>query len=87
MRYIIQVILTTDEGRTETREIACLERENLTPTTLGLSLNEGKAILKALQLVQSVEMDFDAAVAASSNNTARKLLKAAEEFHTYIEPQ
>jgi hypothetical protein len=51
MKYIIPVILTTDEGQTEAREIACLERENLTPTTLGLSLNEGKAILKALQAV------------------------------------
>ena len=36
-------------------------------------------------MVQSVEMDLDAAVAATSNNTARKLLKAVEEFHTFIE--
>jgi hypothetical protein len=30
------------------------------------------------------DMDLDAAVATSSNDTARKLLKAVEEFHTYI---
>jgi hypothetical protein len=51
MKYAIQVVITTDEGQTETREIACVEREDLTPTTLGLTLAEGKAILKALQAV------------------------------------
>jgi hypothetical protein len=42
-------------------------------------------VYKALQVVQSVEMDLDAAVATSHDHTARKLLKAVEEFHTYIE--
>ena len=42
-------------------------------------------VYKALQVVQSVEMDLDAAVATSRDHTARKLLKAVEEFHTYIE--
>jgi hypothetical protein len=51
MKYAIQVVLTTDEGQTETQDIACVEREDLTPTTLGLTLAEGKAILKALQAV------------------------------------
>jgi hypothetical protein len=51
MKYAIQVMITTDEGQTETRDIACLEREDLTPTTLGLTLAEGKVILKALQAV------------------------------------
>jgi hypothetical protein len=41
-------------------------------------------VYKALQVVQSVEMDLDAAVANSSDATARKLSKAVEEFHTYI---
>jgi len=40
-------------------------------------------VYKALQVVQSVEMDLDAAVTTSRDNTARKLLKAVEEFHTY----
>jgi len=34
--------------------------------------------------VQSAVMDLEAAVATSSDGTARKLLKAVEEFHTYI---
>ena len=42
-------------------------------------------VYKALQVVQSVEMDLDATVATSGHGTARKLLKAVEEFHTYIE--
>ena len=51
MKCTIQVVITTDEGQTETREIACLERQDLTPTTLGLTLAEGKAVLKDLQAV------------------------------------
>jgi hypothetical protein len=42
-------------------------------------------LYKALQVVQSVEMELDTAVATSGQATARKLLKAVEEFHTYIE--
>jgi hypothetical protein len=41
-------------------------------------------VAKALQVVQSIEMDLDTAVAMSGHATARKLLKAVEEFHTYI---
>jgi hypothetical protein len=41
-------------------------------------------VYKALQVVQFVEMDLDAAVATSSHGTARKLLKAVEEFHAYL---
>jgi hypothetical protein len=41
-------------------------------------------VYRALQVVQSVEMDLEAAVANSSDATARKLYKAVEEFHTYI---
>jgi hypothetical protein len=48
MQYTVHVVITTDEGQTETREIACVEREDLTPTTLGLTLAEGNAILKGL---------------------------------------
>jgi len=42
-------------------------------------------VYKALQVTPSMEMDLDAAVATSGHATARKLLKAVEEFHTYIE--
>jgi hypothetical protein len=42
-------------------------------------------VYQTLQVIQSVEMDLDATVATSGDGTARKLLKAVEEFHTYIE--
>jgi len=42
-------------------------------------------VYQALQVVQSVAMDLEVAVVTSSDGTARKLLKAVEEFHTYIE--
>ena len=39
---------------------------------------------QALQVIQTIESDLEVAVATSSESTARKLLKAMEEFHTYI---
>jgi hypothetical protein len=49
MKCTIQVAITTENGQTESREIAVLEREDLTPSMLGLTLADGKTILKALQ--------------------------------------
>ena len=40
---------------------------------------------QAFQVMQSVEGALEVAVATSEDTTARKLLKAVEEFHTYIE--
>jgi hypothetical protein len=42
-------------------------------------------VYKALQVVQSIEMDLDAAVATSGHGIARKPLKAVAKFHAYIE--
>jgi hypothetical protein len=47
----IQVVTIGDNGREETREIACLERTDLKPETLGLTLAEGKMILNDLQQI------------------------------------
>jgi hypothetical protein len=41
-------------------------------------------VYRALQVVQCVEMDLDAALANDGHVAVRKLLKAVEEFHTYI---
>ena len=38
-----------DNGQQETCEITCLERKDLKPATLGLTLAEGKEILKDIQ--------------------------------------
>src|SRR5882724_6844078 len=42
-------------------------------------------VYQAFQVMQAVEGDLEVAVATSEDATARKLLKAVEEFHTYIE--
>jgi hypothetical protein len=47
----IQVAILGEDGREETFEIACLERTDLKPETLGLTLAEGKRILKDLQQI------------------------------------
>ena len=47
----IQAVTLTEDGREEIREIACLERTDLKPETLGLTLTEAKAILKGLQTI------------------------------------
>jgi hypothetical protein len=41
-------------------------------------------VYQALQVIQTIEGDLAVAVATSNDGTARKLLKAMEEFHTYI---
>ena len=51
MKLTIQVVTTTDDGQETTRDIACVERQDLTPETFGLSLAEGKRVLQALQEV------------------------------------
>ena len=38
----IQVVTLGEDGHQETREIACLQRTDLKPETLGLTLAEGK---------------------------------------------
>src|SRR5437588_12550237 len=51
MKVKVQVVTITDDGQETTRDIACVERHDLTPETFGLSLAEGKTVLQALQEV------------------------------------
>jgi hypothetical protein len=51
MKVKVQVVTITDDGQETTKEIACVERQDLTPETFGLSLAEGKTVLQALQEV------------------------------------
>jgi hypothetical protein len=51
MKVKVQVVTITDDGQETTRDVACVERHDLTPETFGLSLAEGKAVLQALQEV------------------------------------
>jgi len=47
----IQVVTVSEDGRKETREITSIQRTDVKPETLGLTLAEGKMILKDLQQV------------------------------------
>jgi hypothetical protein len=49
MKFKIQVVAVSDDGWEQTQETASLERDDLQPETLGLTLAESKAILKGLQ--------------------------------------
>jgi hypothetical protein len=51
MIYKIQVVTIGEDGCQEMLEIACLERTDLKPETLGLTLAEGKMILNDLQQI------------------------------------
>ena len=51
MKVKVQVVTITDDGQETLKDIACVERYDLTHETFGLSLAEGKAVLQALQEV------------------------------------
>jgi hypothetical protein len=51
MKVTVQVVTLSDDGQESIREVACVERTDLIPATLGLSLAEGKVVLQALQEV------------------------------------
>src|SRR5499427_2582121 len=51
MKVKVHVVTLSDDGQEITREIASVERQDLTPETFGLSLAEGNAVLQALQEV------------------------------------
>jgi hypothetical protein len=42
-------------------------------------------VFQALQHLESVEMDLDSATSENRDQATHELLKAVEEFHTYIE--
>jgi hypothetical protein len=60
MKFKIQIVTVSDDGQEENREIASLERDDLQPETLGLTLAESKAILKDIQeiVVERQATDF-----------------------------
>ena len=49
MIFKLQVVVIADDGQQETCEITSVERKDLKPATLGLTLAEGKSILKDIQ--------------------------------------
>ena len=47
----VHVVTTSDDGQESIRELACIEREDLTAESLGLSVADSKALLQSLQEV------------------------------------
>jgi hypothetical protein len=48
MKVTVQVVTLTDDGQESIRELACIEREELTAESLGLSAAESKSLLQSL---------------------------------------
>jgi hypothetical protein len=51
MIYKIQVVTIGEDGREEAREITSIQRTDVKPETLGLTLAEGKRVLEDLQQI------------------------------------
>ena len=51
MKVKVQVVTFTDDSAESIREVACVERDALTPASLGLSIADSKAILQGIQTV------------------------------------
>ena len=51
MQVKVQVVTLRDDGVESLHEVACVERDALTPASLGLSIADSKAILQGMQEV------------------------------------
>ena len=51
MKVTVQVVTIDAHGQESIRELACIEREELTAESLGLSVADSKALLQSLQEV------------------------------------
>ena len=51
MTFKVQVVTVTESGEEVVRDVACVERHDLTPASLGLAIADSKAVLQALQEV------------------------------------
>ena len=51
MQFKVQVITLTDDGEESVRDVACVERDDLTAAGLGLSIADSKPILQGIQEV------------------------------------
>ena len=51
MKFKVQVVTLLDDGEESLREVACIERDELTAVSLGLSIADSKGILQGIQEV------------------------------------
>lgn len=80
MKVRVQVVTMTDNGQEITQDVACIERQDFTPVTLGLSLAEGKAVLQALQEVV-VEWQLEAYLRQQRSGPQRGQTRRRKGLH------
>ena len=51
MKFTMQVVTLTDDGEESLRDVACVDRDDLTAASLGVSIAESKTILQGIQEV------------------------------------
>ena len=71
----IQVVTVGEDGRKETREITSIQRADVKPETLGLTLAEGKMILKDLQLAVTKRPSASTRLASNRLSTVKPTLE------------
>jgi hypothetical protein len=75
----IQVVTVGEDGRKETREITSIQRADVKPETLGLTLAEGKMILKTCNTRSAYRVAWRSFLAFCS---ARQLeLESVKAYH------
>ena len=60
MKFKVQVVTLLDDGEESLREVACVERDDLSAVSLGLSIADSKAIVQGALITAPATLDpFD----------------------------
>jgi hypothetical protein len=51
MKFKVQVVTLSEDGEASVRDVACVERDDLTAASLGLSIADSKTMLQGIQEV------------------------------------
>jgi hypothetical protein len=73
MKFRIQVLRVADDGAERMKEVMEFERQELAMETLGMSLAEGKAVLKGVQ-------EFVAEQQAVQNSSSSRKIRVSVEI-------
>jgi hypothetical protein len=49
MKFKVQVVTLLDDGEESWREVACIERDEISAASLGLSISDSKGILQGFK--------------------------------------
>jgi hypothetical protein len=75
-KFRLQLVIVTDSGQEQVQEVVQLEREEVRMETLGLTLAEGKLILKKIQEAVVQEQVHDALVRRRNCRSVAKRVTA-----------